>query len=95
MPALCVLFLVGAGLALVLLPVKVEERSCGSPLAVVARSERPTPFSRECHEKAVKDVAFGAVIVVVGVAAGVVSAGVLRSDHPAAGPGSEGRPAGA
>lgn len=89
-PAFCVLALLVTAVAIVaVLPVKVDERSCGTPLSVVTDEGPDTTFAEECEEKALRDLAFGAVLAGVGLVCALASVAMLRGRHaPRAAPGA-------
>jgi hypothetical protein len=71
--------LAGAGVALVLLPVKSGERSCGGhAVELVFDDLPPGPLGDACHERAVQDVVFAGALIVVAAAGLAVSAAALR-----------------
>lgn len=77
-PALCGTVLVGAGLLQVLLPVEVEQRSCGGTAVTVAfRADRPGSHAEECRATARTMLLFGGGTAAAGLAAGGSAAAAM------------------
>ena len=77
-PLLCALLLVGAGIAMVLLPVKAEGPCHGNAATVLASPETSSVHWRECHDTARNELVFGAATAVVGLGLAGFSLSVLR-----------------
>jgi ABC-type uncharacterized transport system permease subunit len=78
-PLLCALLLMGAGVAMILLPVKAAARPCGgNAVTVLASPEASSAHSRECHDSARNELIFGTAVAVTGLGLAGFSVSILR-----------------